>query len=324
MRVILAQPRGFCAGVVRAIEIVERALQTFGAPVYVRHEIVHNRHVVDSLKAKGALFVEELAEVPSGAVTIFSAHGVARAVEEEAERRGLNVIDATCPLVSKVHNQANRYVRDARELILIGHAGHPEVEGTKGRIPVPVHLVQTEAGVAELAIPPDTPVAYVTQTTLSVDDTRGIIAAIERRFSDVVGPDTRDICYATQNRQSAVRELCKLVDVLLVVGASNSSNSNRLREIGADEGIPSYLIADERELKAEWVRGAKVVGITAGASAPETLVENVIDALAGLGPVDISTMAGRVETIEFKLPAMLAAQKTSKETPKETSTLAAV
>ena len=312
MRVILAQPRGFCAGVVRAIEIVERALQAFGAPVYVRHEIVHNRHVVDSLKAKGALFVEELAEVPSGAVTIFSAHGVARAVEAEAERRGLNVIDATCPLVSKVHNQANRYVRDARELILIGHAGHPEVEGTKGRISVPVHLVQTEADIAKLAIPSDTPVAYVTQTTLSVDDTRGIIAAIERKFSDVVGPDTRDICYATQNRQSAVRELCKVVDVLLVVGAGNSSNSNRLREIGADEGIPSYLIADGRELKVEWVRGAKVVGITAGASAPETLVEDVIEALAGLGPVDISIMAGRVEDIEFKLPVVLADQNMPK------------
>jgi 4-hydroxy-3-methylbut-2-enyl diphosphate reductase len=306
MRVILAQPRGFCAGVVRAIEIVERALQAFGPPVYVRHEIVHNRHVVESLKAKGAHFVEDLSGVPSGAVTIFSAHGVARAVEEEAKRRGLNVIDATCPLVSKVHNQANRYVRDARQLILIGHAGHPEVEGTTGRIPGPVHLVQTEADVAKLAIPPDTPVAYVTQTTLSVDDTRGIIAAIEAKFSDVVGPDTRDICYATQNRQSAVRDLCKLIDVLLVVGASNSSNSNRLREIGADSGIPSYLIADGGELRPEWVAGAATVGITAGASAPETLVENVIDALAQLGPVDISTMAGRIERIEFKLPASLA------------------
>ena len=312
MRVILAQPRGFCAGVVRAIEIVERALQAFGPPVYVRHEIVHNRHVVESLKAKGALFVEELDEVPAGAVTIFSAHGVARAVEEEAERRGLNVIDATCPLVSKVHNQANRYVREARELILIGHAGHPEVEGTKGRIPGPVHLVQTEADVAKLTIPHDTPVAYVTQTTLSVDDTRGIIAAIEKKYSDVIGPDTRDICYATQNRQSAVRELCKVVDVLLVVGASNSSNSNRLREIGADSGIPSYLIADGRELNPKWVRGAEVIGITAGASAPETLVENVIDALAELGSVDISTMAGRVEDIEFKLPAALVDVKTSK------------
>jgi 4-hydroxy-3-methylbut-2-enyl diphosphate reductase len=306
MRVILAQPRGFCAGVVRAIEIVERALHLFGPPVYVRHEIVHNRHVVESLKAKGARFVEELSEVPSGAVTIFSAHGVARAVEQDAERRGLNVIDATCPLVSKVHNQANRYVRDTRELILIGHAGHPEVEGTRGRIAVPVHLVQTEADVARLSIPPDTPVAYVTQTTLSVDDTRDIIAALEARFSDVVGPDTRDICYATQNRQSAVRELCKLVDVLLVVGASNSSNSNRLREIGADSGIPSYLVADGGALKPEWVAGAQTVGITAGASAPETLVENVIDALAQIEPVDISTMTGRVERIEFKLPAALA------------------
>jgi 4-hydroxy-3-methylbut-2-enyl diphosphate reductase len=312
MRVILAQPRGFCAGVVRAIEIVERALQTFGPPVYVRHEIVHNRHVVDSLKAKGARFVEDLSEVPPQAVTIFSAHGVARAVEEEAERRGLNVIDATCPLVSKVHNQANRYVRDARRLVLIGHAGHPEVEGTMGRIPVPVHLVQTEADVAKLDIPRDTPIAYVTQTTLSVDDTRGIIAALEAKYSDVVGPDTRDICYATQNRQSAVRELCKLVDVLLVVGASNSSNSNRLCEIGADSGIPSYLIADGSELRPEWVRAASTVGITAGASAPETLVENVIDALAELGQVEISTMAGRVENIEFKLPAALADAKPSK------------
>jgi 4-hydroxy-3-methylbut-2-enyl diphosphate reductase len=312
MRVILAQPRGFCAGVVRAIEIVERALKTFGPPVYVRHEIVHNRHVVESLKAKGARFVEDLSEVPADAVTIFSAHGVARAVEEEAERRGLNVIDATCPLVSKVHNQANRYVRDARQLILIGHAGHPEVEGTTGRIPAPVHLVQTEEDVEKLDIPRDTPVAYVTQTTLSVDDTRGIIAAIEAKFSDVIGPDTRDICYATQNRQSAVRDLCKQVDVLLVVGASNSSNSNRLREIGADSGIASYLIADGSELKAEWVKDAKVVGITAGASAPETLVENVIEALAALGPVDISTMAGRIEDIEFKLPASLADRPTPK------------
>ncbi|MEJ2374093.1 MAG: 4-hydroxy-3-methylbut-2-enyl diphosphate reductase [Pseudolabrys sp.] len=306
MRVILAQPRGFCAGVVRAIEIVERALKTFGPPVYVRHEIVHNRHVVESLKAKGAHFVEDLSEVPADAVTIFSAHGVARSVEEEAKRRGLNVIDATCPLVSKVHNQANRYVRDDRQLVLIGHAGHPEVEGTKGRIPVPVHLVQTEEDVEKLDVPSDTPVAYVTQTTLSVDDTRGIIAALEAKFSDVIGPDTRDICYATQNRQSAVRDLCKQVDVLLVVGASNSSNSNRLKEIGADSGIPSYLVADGGEVKPEWVKDAKVIGITAGASAPETLVENVIDALAALEPVDISTMAGRVEDIEFKLPASLA------------------
>jgi 4-hydroxy-3-methylbut-2-enyl diphosphate reductase len=305
MRVILAQPRGFCAGVVRAIEIVERALHLFGPPVYVRHEIVHNRHVVESLKAKGARFVEELSEVPSGAVTIFSAHGVARAVEEEADRRGLNVIDATCPLVSKVHNQANRYVRDARELILIGHAGHPEVEGTRGRIAVPVHLVQTEADVARLTIPRDTPVAYVTQTTLSVDDTRDIIAALEARFTDVIGPDTRDICYATQNRQSAVRELCKLVDVLLVVGASNSSNSNRLREIGAEFGIPSHLIADGSALKPEWLAGARTIGITAGASAPEQLVDELVERLRQLAAVELSVLPGIDENVRFRMPPEL-------------------
>lgn len=313
MRVILAQPRGFCAGVVRAIEIVERALLTFGPPVYVRHEIVHNRHVVESLKAKGARFVEDLSEVPPQAVTIFSAHGVARAVEEEAERRGLNVIDATCPLVSKVHNQANRYVRDARQLILIGHAGHPEVEGTMGRIPVPVHLVQTEEDVAKLDIPRDTPIAYVTQTTLSVDDTRGIIAALERKFFDVVGPDTRDICYATQNRQSAVRELCKLVNVLLVVGASNSSNSNRLCEIGADSGIPSYLIADGSELRPEWVRGARTVGITAGASAPEYLVDEVVRYFQAGGVAEIEEVQAVTEEVSFALPPELTRQRAARE-----------
>ena len=312
MKVILAQPRGFCAGVVRAIEIVERALQKYGPPVYVRHEIVHNKHVVESLKAKGARFVEDLSEVPPNAVTIFSAHGVAKSVEEEAAARELPVLNATCPLVTKVHNQGKRYVGQGRRLILIGHAGHPEVEGTMGQISEPVTLVQTETDVASLDIPADTPVAYVTQTTLSVDDTRGIIAALHDRFSDIVGPETRDICYATQNRQTAVRELSKLVDVILVVGAKNSSNSNRLREIGADSGIPSYLIADGSELQPEWVRGAEVVGITAGASAPETLVENVIEALAALGPVDITTMAGRVEDIEFKLPASLTGEPAPK------------
>ena len=231
MQIILAQPRGFCAGVVRAIEIVERALQKYGAPVYVRHEIVHNRHVVDSLKAKGARFVEELSEIPDNAVTIFSAHGVARRVEEEAAERDLRVLNATCPLVTKVHNQGKRYVEKGRTLILIGHAGHPEVEGTMGQISAPVVLVQTERDVDALDIPTDVPVAYVTQTTLSVDDTKGIIAALHRRFSNIVGPETRDICYATQDRQTAVRELSELVDVILVVGAKNSSNSNRLREI---------------------------------------------------------------------------------------------
>jgi len=306
LRIILAQPRGFCAGVVRAIEIVERALEKYGAPVYVRHEIVHNKHVVDSLKAKGARFVETVSEIPENAVTIFSAHGVARSVEEEAAGRGLPVLNATCPLVTKVHNQGKRYVAQGRTLILIGHAGHPEVVGTIGQIPGPVVLVQTEEDVERLDIPTDSPVAYITQTTLSVDDTRGIIATLERRFSDIVGPEMRDICYATQNRQAAVRELSRQVDVILVVGAKNSSNSNRLREIGLETGIPSYLIADSSELQPEWVRNARTVGLTAGASAPEVLVDGVIDALGRLGPVEVSVLTGREETIEFRLPAELA------------------
>jgi 4-hydroxy-3-methylbut-2-enyl diphosphate reductase len=312
MKVILAQPRGFCAGVVRAVEIVERALQKYGPPVYVRHEIVHNKHVVESLKAKGAHFVENLSEVPDNAVTIFSAHGVARSVEDEASARGLPVLNATCPLVTKVHNQGKRYVAQGRVLILVGHAGHPEVEGTMGQISGPVVLVQSEKDVERLTVPRETPVAYVTQTTLSVDDTRGIIAALQRRFTDIVGPETRDICYATQNRQSAVRELSRLVDVILVVGAKNSSNSNRLREIGTEAGIPSYLIADGNELCPEWVQAARTVGITAGASAPEVLVEDVIAALRRLGPVEVSTLPGREEHIEFRLPAALS------DTPRET------
>ncbi len=239
-------------------------------------------------------------------MTIFSAHGVARSVEEEAAGRGLPVLNATCPLVTKVHNQGKRYLAQGRTLILIGHAGHPEVEGTMGQISGPVALVQTEADVETLDIATDAPVAYITQTTLSVDDTRGIIKALERRFTDIVGPEMRDICYATQNRQTAVRELSKQVDVILVVGAKNSSNSNRLREIGSETGIPSYLIADGSELQSEWVRGAHTVGLTAGASAPEVLVEGVIEALARLGPVEVSTLAGPDETIEFRLPAELA------------------
>jgi len=305
MRVILAQPRGFCAGVVRAIEIVDRALQKHGAPVYVRHEIVHNRHVVENLRNKGARFVEELDEVPQGAVAIFSAHGVAKNVERAADERGLDVLDATCPLVTKVHVQGRQYVAAGRTLILIGHAGHPEVEGTIGQIPGKVLLVQSEAEVAKLDLATDAPLAYITQTTLSVDDTRGIIDALHARFTDMVGPDTRDICYATQNRQAAVRELSTQVDVLLVVGATNSSNSNRLREIGSETGVPSYLVADGSEIKAEWFANAQAVGITAGASAPEEMVENVIDALRALGPVDVTTMAGREEKVEFKLPAKL-------------------
>ncbi|MFP6561345.1 4-hydroxy-3-methylbut-2-enyl diphosphate reductase [Paraburkholderia sp. B3] len=305
MRVILAQPRGFCAGVVRAIEIVDRALQKHGAPVYVRHEIVHNRHVVENLRNKGARFVEELDEVPEGAVAIFSAHGVAKTVERAAEERDLDVLDATCPLVTKVHVQGRQYVAQGRTLILIGHAGHPEVEGTIGQIPGTVLLVQSEADVAKLDLPLDAPLAYVTQTTLSVDDTRGIIDALLARFSDMVGPDTRDICYATQNRQAAVRELSTEVDVLLVVGATNSSNSNRLREIGSESGVASYLVADGSEVKPEWFEGVTTVGLTAGASAPEEMVENVIDALRALGPVEVSTMAGREEKVEFKLPSKL-------------------
>jgi len=305
MRVILAEPRGFCAGVVRAIDTVERALEKYGQPVYVRHEIVHNKHVVETLKNKGARFVEELNEVPEGAVTVFSAHGVPQAVVKEAADRGLPVLDATCPLVSKVHMQGKRYVSQGRALILIGHAGHPEVEGTMGQVGAPVALVQSEKDIETIDIPRDAPVAYVTQTTLSIDDTRGIIAALKKHFTDIVGPETSDICYATQNRQTAVRELCKVADVILVVGAQNSSNSNRLREIGLEEGVPSYLIADATELDPTWLDGKRTVGLTAGASAPESLVENVIAALRRIGDVEVSNMDGIKEHIEFRLPAAL-------------------
>jgi 4-hydroxy-3-methylbut-2-enyl diphosphate reductase len=305
MKIILAQPRGFCAGVVRAIEIVEIALQKYGAPVYVRHEIVHNRHVVESLKAKGARFVDELSEVPAGAITIFSAHGVSRVVENEAKARALPIIDATCPLVTKVHNQGRRYVSQGRILIFIGHAGHPEVEGTLGQIDGELHLVESEADVEKLPIAVDAPIAYVTQTTLSVDDTRGIIAALHRKFSDVEGPEIRDICYATQNRQTAVRDLSRVCDVIIVVGAPNSSNSNRLREIGQEAGLPSYLVADGSDIKAEWVEGARVVGVTAGASAPEVLVEDVIQALMRFEPSEVSNLDGLKENVSFRLPAGL-------------------
>ena len=305
MKIILAQPRGFCAGVVRAIDVVERALAKHGAPVYVRHEIVHNRHVVELLKAKGALFVETLKDVPVGAVTIFSAHGVSRKVEEDAKSRSLPTIDATCPLVTKVHNQGRRYIAQGRVLVFIGHDGHPEVEGTLGQIDGEVHLVEDEQDVAELPIAAETPVAYITQTTLSVDDTRGVIAALHRRFADVVGPDVRDICYATQNWQAAVRELCRAADVIIVVGARNSSNSNRLREIGDEAGIPSYLVADSSEIDPGWVRDAAVVGVTAGASAPEIVVEDVVRALSAIAPSDITTLEGPAETVSFRLPAEL-------------------
>jgi 4-hydroxy-3-methylbut-2-enyl diphosphate reductase len=292
---------------VRAIEIVERGLDKYQAPVYVRHEIVHNRHVVDSLKAKGAIFVEEIDQVPDGAHVVFSAHGVSKSVIRAAANRGLPVLDATCPLVTKVHNQAKRFVRQGRVLILIGHDGHPEVEGTIGQIEAPVHLVSTLADVAALDLPADLPLAYVTQTTLSVDDTKAVIVSLKERFTDIVGPDTADICYATQHRQSAVRDLCKMVEVMLVVGAKNSSNSNRLREIGLEEGIPSYLIADATALDPAWLEGKEAIGLTAGASAPETLILEVIEALRLIGPVAVTSMDGVQEHIQFRLPAELRA-----------------
>ncbi len=310
MRVLLAKPRGFCAGVERAIEIVERALALYGPPVYVRHEIVHNQHVVESLRAKGAIFVEEIADVPEGAVTIFSAHGVSTAVEDEARRRSLPVIDATCPLVTKVHKEGRNHARKSREVILIGHAGHPEVEGTQGRIPGGVHLVSRAEDVANLAVRDPDHVAYVTQTTLSVDDTRDIIEALKERFPAILGPDVNDICYATQNRQQAVRELASQVDLLLVVGAQNSSNSNRLREIGADIGIPSYLVDDARGLDPAWLDGVRTVGVTAGASAPEELVQDLIARLSDFGGVIVEELAGVEEHMQFKLPRELNATAT--------------
>jgi len=305
LRIILAKPRGFCAGVVRAIDIVERALDLHGAPVYVRHEIVHNRHVVDKLKAKGAIFVEDLSEIPAGSPTIFSAHGVARSVQDDARLRDLPVLDATCPLVTKVHVQGRRYAKAGRTLILIGHAGHAEVVGTMGQIDAPIHLVSTAAEVEALPLPTDTPVAYVTQTTLSVDDTRSVIAALNARFSNVEGPDVSEICYATQNRQTAVRDLARVSELLIVVGAENSSNSNRLREIGVEMGVPSYLVADGAGVDPAWIEGVSAVGITAGASAPDELVEDVIAALARLRPIEVSQLDGVEENIEFSLPAEL-------------------
>jgi 4-hydroxy-3-methylbut-2-enyl diphosphate reductase len=306
MKIILAQPRGFCAGVVRAIEIVERALAKYGPPVYVRHEIVHNKWVVETLKARGARFVEDLSEVPPGGVTIFSAHGVAKKIETEAAKRDLHVLNATCPLVSKVHTQGRHYLRKGRTIVLIGHAGHPEVEGTLGQIPGPVLLVQNESDADAIDLPAETPLAYVTQTTLSVDDTRGVIAALKRRFNDVIGPGTDDICYATQNRQKALRNLSKLVDVIFVVGATNSSNSNRLREIGLEAGIPTHLIASGDEIRPEWLKNVETVGMTAGASAPEVMVINAVKALRKIAPItEVTLLPGPEENMEFRVPAEL-------------------
>ncbi len=306
LRVILAQPRGFCAGVERAIDIVERALVKYGPPIYVRHEIVHNRHVVEDLRARGAVFVDELDEVPEGAMTVFSAHGVARKVESAAKARALPVIDATCPLVAKVHAEGRRYAGQGREIVLIGHAGHAEVEGTIGQIDGKVYLVQTVEDAAALEVQWPEKLSYITQTTLSVDDTRGIIAALKARFPEIVGPDVRDICYATQNRQEAVHHLAELVDLILVVGSKNSSNSNRLREIGAELGRPSYLIDDAEHLQSAWFEGVRTVGLTAGASAPEVLVQGVIEGMRRFGRVEIETLAGTPEDVKFKLPAEVA------------------
>ena len=305
MQVILAQPRGFCAGVERAIEIVERALTLYGPPIYVRHEIVHNGHVVDRLLAKGVRFVEEVDEVPPGSITIFSAHGVSSAVDEAAKARGLKVIDATCPLVARVHLEGARYSRQGRDVVLIGHAGHAEVEGTLGRLSGPVHLVASAEDVAGLKVGRPDHIAYITQTTLSVDDTRGIIDALKARFPSIVGPNTDDICYATQNRQRAVVELAPKVDLVLVVGAANSSNSNRLREIAEAAGVPAYLIEDAFRLDPSWLDGVSSVGITAGASAPEDLVQEVIATLKGRGGVRVSTLPGIEEALRFRLPVEL-------------------
>jgi 4-hydroxy-3-methylbut-2-en-1-yl diphosphate reductase len=295
MQVILAQPRGFCAGVERAIEIVEKALEKFGPPIYVRHEIVHNPHVVKRLADKGVKFVEETDEVPPNAVTIFSAHGVAEQIENHAIERGLQVI----------HTEGQRYAKNGREIILIGHEGHPEIEGTLGRIPGVVHLISEAEDVAGLKVKDPNMLAYITQTTLSVDDTKKVIDALKARFPNIVGPATKDICYATQNRQTAVRELAKHVDVVLVIGAHNSSNSNRLRERAEEVGVPSYLIEDASHLKTEWVMGKKRVGITAGASAPEDLVQELIERLRQIEPVEVSILDGVKENVHFRLPLSL-------------------
>ncbi len=310
MDVILANPRGFCAGVDRAIEIVKRAIETLGAPIYVRHEVVHNRFVVDDLKRRGAVFVEELDEVPDNATVIFSAHGVSRAVRDEADRRGLKVFDATCPLVTKVHFEVARHCRAGRDVVLIGHAGHPEVEGTMGQWSRhneggAIHLVEDIDGVATLQVGQPDNLAYTTQTTLSVDDTRGIIEALQRRFPAIQGPRHDDICYATQNRQDAVRELAARCDLVLVVGSPNSSNSNRLAELARREGVESYLVDGAHEIDPEWVRGKRHVGLTAGASAPQVLVDGVIARLRELGAAGVSELDGEPEDMVFALPKEL-------------------
>ncbi|MDO8789977.1 MAG: 4-hydroxy-3-methylbut-2-enyl diphosphate reductase [Sulfuritalea sp.] len=307
MNILLANPRGFCAGVERAIAIVERALEKFGAPIYVRHEVVHNRYVVDGLKAKGAVFVEDLAEVPDGATVIFSAHGVPQAVRIAAAERGLKVFDATCPLVTKVHLEVARLHKQGYEIVMIGHKGHPEVEGTMGQATGRMYLVESVDDVAQLRVGADgtAPLAYVTQTTLSVDDARKIVNALCARFPDIIGPRKDDICYATQNRQDAVKAMAGKVDVVIVVGSKNSSNSNRLREVAAIGGIPAYLVDGADQIEAKWLAGNARVGVTAGASAPEVLVNGVVDRLkaAGAGPVEL--LDGVAENVNFPLPREL-------------------
>ena len=309
MQVLLANPRGFCAGVDRAIEIVERALETFGAPIYVRHEVVHNRFVVDSLRNRGAIFVDELDEVPDGATVIFSAHGVSKEVRREGDRRGLAVFDATCPLVTKVHIEVARHGKAGRDVVLIGHAGHPEVEGTMGqwdpKYAGRIHLVETPECVAGLKPANSDKLAYVSQTTLSVDDTRAVIEALRQHFPNVLGPRHDDICYATQNRQDAVRELGQQCDIVLVVGSPNSSNSNRLRELAEKQGVSAYLIDGADDIRREWLDGRQRIGLTAGASAPEGLVRDVIERLRSWGANEVTELDGKPENVTFALPREL-------------------
>mgnify|MGYP001566077685 CR=1 FL=1 len=305
MQVILAQPRGFCAGVIRAIEIVERALEIYGTTVYVLHEIVHNHHVVEKLRNQGALFIETLDEAPAGAVIIFSAHGVSTAVVKEAEKRNLEVIDATCPLVTKVHLQAQRYSDQGFEVIIIGHPGHPEVEGTRGCVEGPVYVLSRKEEVKKLKVKNPNRLAYVTQTTLSLDDTREVIGALKKRWDNIQGPELSDICYATQSRQNAVRQLAKDIDLLLVVGARNSSNSNRLREVGEQNGLPAHLIEDTDDLKPAWFSEKTRVGITAGTSAPEAMVQKVLEKLRAYGVGRVNEMEGEPEKMHFRLPDFL-------------------
>ena len=323
MQVLLANPRGFCAGVDRAIDIVERAIALFGAPIYVRHEVVHNRHVVDRLRELGAVFVEELREVPSGATVIFSAHGVSHAVEDEAKDRGLTVFDATCPLVTKVHMEVQRYAREGREVILIGHAGHPEVEGTMGRFDTSyggrMYLVGSEDDVRTLEVRDPANLAFVTQTTLSVDDTTEIVAALRRRFPLLATPRKEDICYATQNRQDAVKKLLAECDLLVVVGSKSSSNSNRLRELADRAGIPGYLVDGPADLRREWFEGKSSIGVTAGASAPEILVQRVLEQLRDWGAQVPREVAGREERVTFGLPRELRRAAGAEEEAKSAS-----